>query len=262
MFGVFRKTVRTAILFFPAVSEARHDFQRLARRLLRRPHEQDFWLLARLPPGLDGDFLDLGANRGQSTASIKVVYPDARVTAFEPNPDLAGQIARRYHDDPSVTVHNMALSDRAGEIELHVPVYRGCALDGLASLDRENARTWLDASRIYLFDPDQLTIRSHRVKVATLDDFDFKPVFVKIDVQGYELPVLKGGENMLMAHKPLLLIESAPKDSAVGRWLAERGYRIFAYDGNRLVPGEGGWLNSFFVHESRLDAMAPLLSAP
>lgn len=260
MIGVVRKAIRTFILFFPAVSEFRHVVHRWLRTWRGQPHEMDFWLLKKLPSGLQGEFLDLGANRGQSTASIKVVYPDARVVAFEPNPNLAKEIEARYQTDASVTVHNMALSDDTGEIELHVPVYRGCPLDGLASLDRENARTWLDASRIYLFNPDKIAIQSHLVSVSKLDNFDFKPAFIKIDVQGYELPVLRGGERTLLASKPLLLIESAKTGDPVSTWLSERGFRIAAYNGSSLVVDQDGGLNSFFIHEDRLNDWSYLLA--
>lgn len=53
------------------------------------------------------------------------------------------------------------------------------------------------------------------VPIVPLDSFAFKCVdFIKIDVEGYELFVLQGGEQTIRVWKPTILIEQKPKGLA------------------------------------------------
>jgi FkbM family methyltransferase len=82
---------------------------------------------------LHGTYVDIGANTGQSIESIKLFAPGANVVSFEPNPELADKLERRYRGDPKVKIKAIGLSDAVAMLTLHVPVYRGFVYDGLAS---------------------------------------------------------------------------------------------------------------------------------
>jgi FkbM family methyltransferase len=78
--------------------------------------------------------------------------------------------------------------------------------------------------------------RSMMVPVRTLDsevaDLGLVPTIVKIDVEGWELEVLKGAEYILTRYRPLLFLSLHPEALArlhtstgvVQAWLEERGY--------------------------------------
>ena len=76
--------------------------------------------------------------------------------------------------------------------------------------------------------------------LKTLDSFNFKNVdFIKIDVEGDEVPVLEGAVLTLNANKPLIVIEqnhctekyNKGKYGDAIRWLQEHNYKITDYDG-------------------------------
>jgi FkbM family methyltransferase len=49
------------------------------------------------------------------------------------------------------------------------------------------------------------------IKVKRLDDHVFQDVdFIKIDVEGFELDVIKGGKTTILAHKPVMVVEQKP----------------------------------------------------
>jgi FkbM family methyltransferase len=51
--------------------------------------------------------------------------------------------------------------------------------------------------------------------ILPLDDFHFDDVdFIKIDVEGYELFVVQGGEQMIRKNKPTMVVEQKPKGLA------------------------------------------------
>jgi len=68
-----------------------------------------------------------------------------------------------------------------------------------------------------------------------LDSFGLKRVdFIKIDVEGYELEVLKGGEYTITSCKPIIVLETKDKHyerygtnfREIKRWLEARSYVI------------------------------------
>ena len=118
------------------------------------------------------------------------------------------------------------------------------------------------------------------VPVRRLDDLGLREVaFVKCDVEGFELPVLRGAERLLADDQPVLLIEieeqhAGERVAQTFRLLADHGYVVAVYDEStgamaRVaadipdVPtmaaqwtGGGDVYNFFFVPDSRLDALA------
>ncbi len=228
----------------PWLSDAKAVAQRSTRQLFRRPFEEDFRALPLLclPPG--ATHLDVGANRGQSIDAIRLYGNAPVVHAFEPNPQLADRLARRFRRSVDVTIHSIGLGDRPGSFDLFVPSYRGYVFDGLASLDEACAREWL-TDQLFGFEESRLHIKVMACAVQRLDDLHCEPAFVKIDVQGYEHQVLQGARRTLVEHRPALLIEWP--GLVVTTYLADLGYAPFQYLEGALVAGHHGMMNTFFL---------------
>jgi hypothetical protein len=109
----------------------------------------------------------------------------------------------------------------------------------------DEAATWLDESRIYGFKKELLTIVEMRVPTTTLDELNFSPDFIKIDVQGAEMAVLRGGYKTISTHKPILLVE-LPSDKTEGRFLAEMDYQAYHYMDGYFYKGISKHGNSYF----------------
>jgi FkbM family methyltransferase len=162
-----------------------------------------------------GTALDIGANHG--VYSYFMVEHFDRVVAFEPQP-ACGETLRSWAGD-RVELRPIALSDRDGTSVLSVPVVDGVALTGYARLG----------------DPPSSGDLTMEVPVERLDDQGLTDVrFVKIDVEGHELSVLRGGDSLLTRDRPVLLIEIEQRHlgdrrrvSDVVEHLTTRGYRCF-----------------------------------
>ena len=83
-----KKALRTLQVEFPFLLEWKFRSMRALRRVLKRPFEADFAAIPLLSPPAGALFLDVGANRGQSTDAILMLNPGARVVLFEPNRQL------------------------------------------------------------------------------------------------------------------------------------------------------------------------------
>lgn len=111
------------------------------------------------------------------------------VWTFEPNPRLARTLKRVLR--PNVQVEQVGLSDRAGTATLYLPHQFGN--DSLATL--EIGQKMVSADEI-------------PIEVRRLDDYSFNDIgFVKIDVEGHELAMLKGSVELFQRCRPTVLIE-------------------------------------------------------
>lgn len=251
----FKKPVRTAQSYFPALKEAKDGFYRTYRRSLRLPSEPFYAAVGIINKAFNGSYIDIGANTGQSIESIKLYAPDARIFSFEPNPNLAAKLTARYRTDASVTIRGVGLSSAPGQMTLHVPSYRGFVYDGLGSLAYDSARSWLGPETIYFFDPDKLKVHSFDCAIETLDMQAIdNPVFIKIDVEGAELDVLKGATDTITRYRPILSIEDLHGNPEIDALLKPLGYSPFRFDAGRFSPGHSP-STSFLITPERMEAI-------
>lgn len=186
--------------------------------------EPELRLLPRLCPREEAA-LDVGANYGVYTWHLR--RSAAEVVAFEPQPIAAAFLRRAF--GARVRIEEVALSDEAGEVVLRVPNDR--MLDGCATIEPSNALADISTSAV-------------RVPRRRLDDYGFGRVgLIKIDVEGHELAVLRGGAELIARDRPSLIVEAEDRHrpgalSSVHGHLRALGYRgLFLQDG-RLLPLE------------------------
>jgi len=139
---------------------------------------------------------DIGANIG-SKASIYLEH-DCRVIAVEPVPRNVDIMRKRFGHDPHLCLVNMAVSDRLGLAKLNV-IEDNTSFSSLSqawadSLQTAGSNRW----GLVMKPPTALM-----VETTTLDRLISKygaPYYIKVDVEGHELNVLRG----LTQHVPLL----------------------------------------------------------
>jgi FkbM family methyltransferase len=164
--------------------------------------------------------LDVGANRGLYTTHLRRCA--RAVFAFEPLPHLARRLGLAY---PDVTVQATALSDAPGTAELRVPGHNF----SWATVEAANPLAGTAVTTV-------------QVPCATLDSLDLRDVgFIKIDVEGHELAVLRGATATLAREAPTLLVEIEERHSPgtlarAQAWLQARAYRAFFLDAGHLRP--------------------------
>jgi FkbM family methyltransferase len=137
--------------------------------------------------------LDIGANKGVYTFAL--LKCSAAVHAFEPNPKLFAMLSRWAQG--RATLHPFALGERAGTMALNVP--KSSRGGGFSN----QGGTLLPVKREF---------ESVPVDVKRLDDLALGDVgFIKLDVEGYEREVLRGGTALLRRCRPVLLVELEEK---------------------------------------------------
>jgi FkbM family methyltransferase len=164
-------------------------------RLGRANYEVEMTLLDLLcqPHALS---IDVGAKVGMYT--YRIVRHSKEVWAFEPIPELANLLRRQF--GRRVHVENVALSDCARTATLRIPfTSKQRPQYGLSTIETGNALT----------SPQVATVREVEVRVRRLDDFQIANIgFIKIDVEGHEMAVVKGARESLRQWHPTLLVEA------------------------------------------------------
>ena len=206
------------------------------------PFERDFTLLRHFKKD-NGLFIDVGANRGQSIDAIRMFVKDSTILAFEANPLLAQALTKRWKNSTQVVIQACGLAAHESSQTLYIPTYNQFIYDGLASFTKEEATSWLNKQTVAGFNPKKLRQIEVTCDAKTLDSFSVEPDFIKLDVQGFETEVLKGAENTVQRHKPLILLENNKNADAL---LVSWGFSRFAWDGQKLKKGQHGSLNTFY----------------
>lgn len=152
-----------------------------------------------LSPG--STFFDIGANVGWFTLlATKIVGPSGQVYSFEPSPEIYTRLSENVRALKNVHTFQYGIGNKDGELEF--------ASQG-ASWSASFVEAVTEINKNFL--PDT-PIRKIRVEIRKIDNLlsqTKRPDLVKIDVEGFELEVLKGATNLL-SQLPVLIVEIHP----------------------------------------------------
>lgn len=221
------------------------------RRIRRSPHQKHYGALAYISSTPDDLFLDVGANKGQSIESIRLFKPDNPIIAFEPNPKLVRQMRRRYASASNCKINLFGLGEAPGSFKLFIPKYRRAEYDARASLDKEEVTRVLNENWVYAFDPKNANVEEYQCEIRTLDSLNLKPFFIKLDVEGAEYSVLKGGVETIKENLPILLIESLNPEGPIMNLLGALSYQAYDFTAGQFRSGIVAGRDSLLVPESK-----------
>lgn len=196
------------------VTDTENHVDRVIRRW-GRPYElpllEHIWRL-----GLSGTAVDVGANIGNHALWFAAVC-GLRVEAFEPV--FAVELARNVEINnlgSSITVHPVGLGDS-------------------------------DATAEHVGPHGRLSVGEGEIPLRRLDDYPLTDVaLIKIDVEGMEAAVLRGAEQTIREHRPVIFAEEWDSDP---RWhqdiadvLSGYGYRMtYRFDKPEAWTPMGKW---------------------
>jgi len=178
--------------------------------------------------------IDVGANRGEWTRMALGIFPDTRVLMLEPQPELRPYLQAIRQDHPKAEY----------------------VLAGAGASQGELVQTiWDDlAGSSFLPKVDESLMgkgQQRRVPIVTIDDLlNARPQFdadlVKLDVQGFELEVLKGGTGLFGRTELFVLeaslfafMEGMPLVEDCVAFMRERGYALYDVPGFLRRPRDG-----------------------
>lgn len=165
--------------------------------------------------------MDVGANVGDVAEAGLKSYPDSKIICFEPVKDTFSILSNRLSGYSSRThLYNLALSNVEEECEINITSSHG-------------ANSIMPQAKIHKdLNPNVREIGKEIIHLVKLDDFckqlpSQKIDILKIDVEGHELNVLKGGENFIKNNVEVVLIEiSFMRDTSIEE---QSIFKIFSF---------------------------------
>jgi len=146
--------------------------------------------------------LDIGAHVGLWSRVMS--YDFGSVLAFEPLQVHRDCFHLNLEGRTNVSMFPYALSDKGEKIGIHMPENN----TGHAHVGKPTG----------VFDEE--------VQAVTLDSFrlpaEHRIGFLKVDVEGYELPVIRGAEKTIREHHPVIIVEQKPHGNAERYGWAQR----------------------------------------
>jgi FkbM family methyltransferase len=170
-----------------------------------------------------GTFIDIGAAYGNHSLFFAACCKAERVYAFEPVVALFDHMRRNIAANGfnHIQTYNIALGARAGQVGLT-----------LSSVAPEQGGVLMN----------RVDERGTGVAMQRLDDVLRHEGLtaiscIKIDVEGYNLPVLQGARETIMAHRPAIFCECETPEQfhEVDAYLAALGYKVWRVNGKPFV---------------------------
>lgn len=154
--------------------------------------------------------LDVGANTGQFAQRIHKIIPQASIISFEPIPSCYQQLVQNTTHMP-VRAFNFALGDKTEQLEMNISQHSpSSSVLEMADLHKE-AFAGTDF------------LKKETISVRTLDEVapelgELGKFIIKIDVQGFEDKVIKGGAETIKKAE-LIVIETSFRELYKGQML-------------------------------------------
>ena len=198
-------------------------------KIINGEHESEIIKTMELIVNQDGTFYDIGAHYGWFSIawlSLNGKY----VEAFEPSSYNKGIIRKTVEINEfgkNLNLHAFALGKKSEESELQL-------------YPTDTSRNFISKSK------DNNLKTRESIQIKSLDEiYDTlklkKPDLIKIDVEGYEIEVLKGSKNLLKKLKPTIIIEihDVTNGLLVADFMSKLGFKmkILGYKGkNQTLP--------------------------
>jgi FkbM family methyltransferase len=188
-------------------------------------------------------FVDVGANIGSHAINAaRLVGRTGSVFAFEADPD---------------TYHLLADNIKTNSLR-NIVLKQTCVSDHVGTLSFYKHK---DSAKSSIVDRGEKL--SFTLPSDTLDNLipaGAKIDILKVDVEGAELSVLRGGHTVFSdQRRPSVVIievfdvrDNTDKSDGIREVLEGYGYKFYLFDGRRLTPLSGSALNAFAVHETAL----------
>jgi FkbM family methyltransferase len=185
--------------------------------------------------------LDIGANTGQFALEINKYLPDATIFSFEPLRNEYDQLIKRTLNIKRFKAINIALGDINGKTIIHRHIFSpASSLLKVSNVSME-AYPYIGNSN------------NEEIEIMRLDDFIasdkylLEPeILIKMDVQGFEDKVIKGGENTFILAKVIIseisfqeLYEGQECFDGIYNQLINLGFSIKGIIGPGLNPNNG-----------------------
>lgn len=197
------------------------------------------------------NIVDVGSNHFQIAKIILSLCKNRRIKIFSYDPIPQDD----FVTPKNVRFYNYALADKERCSYLYIPYYKHYKLDSLSSFDKKNISRYIKKNFPRLI--KKIYLISKKVQLKKLDDSNIKFQFIKIDTEGYELPIIKGAIKSIKKNNPIILLEVNKNFNKIKKILSRMGYQTYLYNTKskkfiRIKELKNKFNDVFFLNEGSL----------
>ena len=188
--------------------------------------------------------LDIGGNIGQFSKTMRMLLPNAQIYAFEPLPECYDKMVNLMQGDSNFMAFNVGLGDSNSTLTMKKSSYLPSS--SFLNMSEKHKEAF----------PQTAGSEQVNVQVKRLDDICSelnlgKNILIKVDVQGYEAIVLKGGLKVFSKAKLLImelsyqeLYDNQPLFNDIYEELTKIGFKFMGTTTQMCDPKDGQFMDA------------------
>ena len=151
--------------------------------------------------------IDIGANDGMSYKIIRKFTRKTKIVSFEPNEFNFKTLKKIEFKDKFFTCKKVALSSSKKKQSFFTPYFKKHIISQIAGLSKSGVKKRLQASLHVKDLLKKIVIKKEIFYTKKLDDYKFKPSFIKIDIEGHEYECVLGSLKTIKKYNPIIMVE-------------------------------------------------------
>jgi FkbM family methyltransferase len=192
--------------------------------------------------------VDVGANEGYTVRSFLKYFKNPTIYAFEPLPECLEKLNKAYAQIPQVKIMPYALGADEREIVFNMHAQKGSSSVLEVSETGRQYHPNIDQNM------QKINVQQRRLDQCLPPDTTID--LMKLDVQGYEMEVLKGASELLKNTRIIFseiefvpIYENQPLFSDIDNYLRSAGFQftcfseLWVHANGQLEAGDGIWVN-------------------
>ncbi|HVT90296.1 MAG TPA: FkbM family methyltransferase [Tepidisphaeraceae bacterium] len=145
--------------------------------------------------------IDIGGHQGEFAKYIHAILPEAAIISFEPQPDCFVKLQEVGKTLPNHRCFNLAIGETPGQTTMHQSEFSPASSLLPPSEGMEQQMPFAARTKSVNVQVDTLDSIAARLKIED-------NLLVKMDVQGFETRVIKGGRSTILRAK-LVIVETS-----------------------------------------------------